>query len=136
VVVDTNVVVAAAFKPRSHSARVLAAVREGTLRMAWSDETRAETERVVGRIPVLSTRALEGLFLDRDRHVPADDPGAFDFVPDPEDRKFARLAAAAGATLVTMDEHLLGVRERAGVPILTPGELFAGDGGRLPRPEP
>ena len=133
VVLDTNVVVAAAFRPGSDSARLVAAAREGRVRPVWSDETRRETEHVVGKIPVLSGAALEGLFPERNRHVPAADTPPFEEVPDPEDRKFARLAASAGATLVTMDEHLLGVRGTLDVAILTPAGFLRGGGNGEPR---
>lgn len=123
VVLDTNVVVAAGFRPRSASGRVLAALRAGRLRLVWDDATRAETERIVGRIPPLAGRDAMPPWTAADRWTGATDPAAFAHVPDPDDRRFAALAAAAGATLVTMDAHLL-VGRAAGPPrIVTPGEL-------------
>ncbi len=92
--------------------------------MVWNDETRRETEHIVRKIPPLSWLAVEALYRPEDRNAGPTDSDAFGFVEDPDDRKFAALAAAAGATLITLDDHLLGVRERAGVPILTPGELL------------
>jgi predicted nucleic acid-binding protein len=47
----------------------------------------------------------------------------FDYVPDRADRKFAALAHAAGAALVTSDADLLQGTSRAEVPILTPSEF-------------
>ena len=125
VVFDTNVVVAAGFNPRSASARLLEAARQGDLRSLWNDQTRAETEHIVRRIPPLSWSAVEDLFREEDRFTGQTDPEAYPFVRDHADRKFAALAAAAGATLVTSDEHLLEVRDQAHLPILTPGELLA-----------
>ena len=110
VVIDTNVFVAAGFRPRSASARVLAAVRTGALRLVWDDATRGETERVVRRIPRLDWPAVAGLFAAEARWSDATRPTDFLDVPDPDDRKFAALAAAAGAVLVTMDDHLLAAR--------------------------
>jgi uncharacterized protein len=40
VVLDTNVFVGAGFNPRSHSALLLDAVRDGRLRMVWDDAIR------------------------------------------------------------------------------------------------
>ena len=40
IVADTNLFVAAAFNPASDAARVLAAVRAGTLRLVWDDPAR------------------------------------------------------------------------------------------------
>jgi uncharacterized protein len=123
VVVDTNLFVAAGFNPGSDAARVLSAVRAGTLRLVWDEATRRETEHVVGKIPPLSGADLSGLFLPGGRHDGPTDPRAFGFIPDPADRKFAALAAATGAVLVTNDRHLLDGRPHPGVVVLTPGEF-------------
>ena len=122
VVIDTNLFVAAGFKPDSASGRLLEAVRSGRVRMRWNEATRRETERVVRKIPPLSWERCAGLFRDEDRCDLETHPDAFAFVPDPDDRKFAALAEACGIPLVTSDEHLLGVQHRLGVPVLTPGE--------------
>ena len=122
---DTNVVVAASFRTSSDSAWLLQAVREGAVRVVWNDETRAETEHIVRKIPVLSWSSVEGLYRVESLYRGETDAGAFELIQDPDDRKFASLAAATGATLVTLDDHLLGVRARLGVPILRPGEFLA-----------
>ena len=56
------------------------------------------------------------------------DPESFVLVPDPEDRKFAALSAAAQASLVTSDDHLLSHRS-IGVDVLTPRAFLARAGG-------
>jgi predicted nucleic acid-binding protein len=123
VVLDTNVFVAAGFNPGSDAAEVLRRVREGRLRMAWNEATRGEIERIVRKIPPLSNAVLEGVFLDAERGPANTGAERYGFVPDPEDRKFAALAEAVGAVLVTLDAHLLDVRDRLGVPVLRPGDL-------------
>lgn len=131
VVLDTNVFVAAGFNPRSESARILAAVRDGRLRMAWSQATRRETERIVGQIPPIRSMSLDEFFREADRlDVPAD-ALAYAEVPDAEDRKFAALADAAGAVLVTADDHLLVGRDAAPYRVLTPGEFARECAGAL-----
>ncbi|MFN3652544.1 MAG: putative toxin-antitoxin system toxin component, PIN family [Armatimonadota bacterium] len=124
-VLDTNVFVAAGFNPRSDSARVLEEVRAGRRRMVWNEQTRREIEKIVRKIPPLSHAVLEGVFREEDRWAGETDPARFDFVPDPDDRKFAALAEASGAVLVTMDSHLLQARERIATPVVRPGELSA-----------
>lgn len=124
VVLDTNIIVAAGFQPGGASARLLAAIREGALRMVWDDATRRETEHVVRKIPPLSRMSIADLYRPEDRYEGATDPAAFAFVPDPDDRKFLALAAASGAALITLDDHLLGVRAGTGVRILTPREFL------------
>ena len=123
VILDTNVFVGAAFNPRSHSARLVEAVRAGQLRMVWNDATRRETERILRQIPRISWEHFAPLFRDEDRFQDDTHPEEFDYVPDPADRKFAALADAARVPLVTSDKDLLQGRERARVAILTPAEF-------------
>jgi predicted nucleic acid-binding protein len=123
VILDTNVFVGAGFNPRSHSARLVDAVRTGRLRMLWNDATRRETERILRQIPRLAWDHFAPLFREADRFQGETYPEEFDYVPDPADRKFAALADAARVSLVTSDQDLLQGRERASVPILTPAEF-------------
>lgn len=128
VVVDTNVFVAAAFRPGSDSAQVLAAVRAGALRLVWNEPTRAETERILRRIPRLSWDAVAPLFGAAGRHAGAVDPASFAAVPGVADREFAALATAAGATLVTLDRPLLAAGAQGEFRALAPGELVDREG--------
>jgi predicted nucleic acid-binding protein len=123
VVLDTNVFVGAGFNPRSHSALLLDAVRDGRLRMIWDDATHEEIEHVLRRIPHLSWEAVAELFREEDRFDGATHPDQFGYVPDPTDRKFAALADAANVPLVTSDRGLLNARGQAPFPILKPGEF-------------
>ncbi len=120
VLLDTNVFVGAGFNSSSSSARVLAAVREGRLRLVWNDGTRDETAHILGQIPRLSWDAVAPVFRAPDRFTGATYPEAFDCVPDPADRKFAALAHAADVVLVTSDRVLLQSAECAGIAVLTP----------------
>ena len=120
---DTNVFVAAGFNPGSHSARLVEAVRDGRLRMIWDDATRDETEHVMRQIPPLSWTRIADLFRAEDRFGGPTHPEAYGFVPDPADRKFAALAEAAHAPLVTSDTGLLNVRGRMAVRVLKPSEF-------------
>lgn len=129
VVLDTNVVVAAGFDRRSACARVLELILDRDVRLVWDAATREETEHIVRRIPPLARSVVLGIFESGERFAGATDPEAFAAVPDPDDRKFAALASAAGATLLTMDAHLLSGRADAGVAILTPREFLDRLGG-------
>lgn len=123
VVLDTNVLVGAAFNPGSASAEVVGAVRAGRLRMPWTDATREEAERILRAIPPLSWSEMRDLFRDEDRVEEAPDETGLGWIPDPADRKFAALARTAGAALVSSDADLLGDRSLAAFPIVTPGEF-------------
>jgi uncharacterized protein len=123
VVLDTNVFVAAGFNPRSHSARVLDAVRLGRLRMVWDSSTQEEVEHVLRQIPRLSWTSVAALFRAEDKFEGTTQPQKFSFVPDPVDRKFAALADAARVPLVTSDGGLLMAAAQMKVPVLKPGEF-------------
>jgi uncharacterized protein len=124
VVLDTNVLVAAGFNPRSASARIVDAVKRGELRMVWNDVTRREIEHIVRKIPPLRARALDPLFRPEDHVTVPTHPERFAEIPDPDDRKFAALAEATGAVLISNDEHLLGHRDRMNLTVLTPSEFW------------
>jgi predicted nucleic acid-binding protein len=102
---------------------LLDAVRDGRLRMVWDRATHEEIEHVLRRIPPLSWGAVAELFREEDRFDGATHPDKFDYVLDPADRKFAALADAAGAPLVTSDRGLLNARGQAPFTILKPSEF-------------
>jgi predicted nucleic acid-binding protein len=127
VVIDTNVFVAAGFNPRSASARLLDGVREGRFRLIWNRPTRNETEMILRRIPRLDWQRFAELFPPEGEYSDAVDPAAFAVIPDPDDRKFAALSAAAKAPFVTNDNHLLAHRDIVGTEVLTPREFMQWD---------
>lgn len=124
VVLDTNILVAAGFSPGSASAHLVDAVRAGRLRMAWNDATREEIEHILGKIPPLRRRDWSSLFRADDRVTAPTFPARFAIVPDPDDRVFAALAAAADAVLVSNDAHLLDCADRLDVPVMSSGTLW------------
>lgn len=124
VILDTNVFVAAGFNPRSASARLVDAVRQGQLRMVWNDATRREIETIVKKIPPLRSFSIAALFRPEDRFKGATHPQEFAFIPDQDDRKFAALAHATGAVLISNDEHLLKFQDRPELTVLTPGAFW------------
>ena len=74
--------------------------------MVWSEATRAETRRILEKIPPLSWEAVADLF-DPAHQARDADPATADFVTDPEDRKFAALSMATRMPIVTSDDDLL-----------------------------
>jgi predicted nucleic acid-binding protein len=124
VVVDTNVFVAAGFNPHSASAQIVDVLRRGQLQMVWNDATRLEIERILQQIAPLRTLAVADVFRPAHHFSGATHPERFVAVSDPDDRKFAALAYAAGATLISNDQHLLRVHDRLEVPVLTPGAFW------------
>jgi uncharacterized protein len=124
VVLDTNVFVAAGFNPQSASARIVAAVKRGQIRMVWNDATRREIERIMHRIPPLRAHAMAEYFRPADRVTATIHPEWFAAIPDPDDRKFAALAYAAGAILISNDAHLLHYQGSLEVTVYPPGVFW------------
>lgn len=124
IVVDTNVFVAAGFNPRSSSARILRAVRDGRIDMAWSADTRRETQRIVDQIPRLSWPQFAELFQEEFEYKQTLNSSAYEYIDDPDDRKFAALGDATGSTIITSDSHLLAHKQRLSTPVMTPGEFI------------
>ena len=125
VVIDTNVFVAAGFNPGSASARVLEGVRSGRFRLIWNQPTRRETEMILRRIPHVDWQKVADLFRPEEEFTGPVDPAAFTVIADPDDRKFAALAAAANVPLVTSDKLVLAQRGKIGIEIVTPGDFLA-----------
>lgn len=130
-VLDTNVFVAAGFNSSSHSARIIQAIRNGRVRLVWSRATRDESRSVIQRIPPLSWEDFDDLFTGDDEYEGKTEEEAFEHVRDVTDRKFAALADAAGATLISQDDDLLGSREQADVRVLSPHEFWSRHEGVL-----
>ena len=123
-VIDTNVFIAAAFSPASDSARLLDAVSGGRVRLVWDWPTRGETEALMRRIPKISWEDVRQLFVEAERWSGRVVPERFTSVADPDDRKFAALASSSGATLVTLDRHLLGAGLGDSCRVVTPSEFL------------
>jgi predicted nucleic acid-binding protein len=127
VVLDTNIFVAAGFNPQSSSAQILQMIRGGLLRMVWDEPTHAETRYILQKIPPLRWEVFADLFDEPSRHDGAVTVAGFERIADPDDRKFAALAHAAHATLITSDDHL---RQHAGVlplRVVTPSQFLNGN---------
>jgi predicted nucleic acid-binding protein len=92
--------------------------------MVWDDATGREIERIVSRIPPLSEMEIADLFRAEDWYDGKTHPDQFQHISDPDDRKFAALAEAAGAVLITSGDHLLSVRGQIATAIQTPGEFW------------
>ena len=123
VVLDTNILVAAGFNPRSSAARIVEAARRGDLTAVWHASTRAESRLILDKIPPLDWAHFADLFDPTHEHTGPLDTGAFAEVSDPDDRKYAALAAAMNAILVSNDAHLLSIRDALPITVRTSQEL-------------
>src|SRR5262245_30558891 len=125
VVLDTNVLVAAAYNPRSASRQVVEACLGGGLTPVLSLALRREYEFVLARAaggrPYLGRirRLLEGAEVVEPAQTPRGVPD------DPEDDKLVAAARAARAALVTNDAHLLALAGFEGLEVVRPTDIRA-----------
>jgi putative PIN family toxin of toxin-antitoxin system len=125
VVLDTNVLVAAAYNPASASRRVVEACLGGQLVAVLSPALRREYEFILAHAargrPYLERihRLVDGAEVVEPAQTPRVVAG------DPEDDKLVSAALAAGATLVTNDAHLLAIAGHEGLKVVRPANVRA-----------
>ena len=131
-ILDTNLLVGAAYAPGSASGRLLAAATAGEVTLVVSPATFAEYRFIVPRSvrrPGGAARVLAAL-RRAEAVVPSSEVNvaARGVSEDPDDDKFLALAAASAADAVlSNDHHLLDVGAYAGVPIGRPGAWTRGE---------
>jgi len=124
IVLDTNVLVAAAYNPRSAARRIVEACLEGTLTAVASKAVRREYEYILARavrVPDYQEHLallVDGLQIVKPRKTPRV------VRDDPDDDKLLAAAVAGGAEwLVTSDRHLLALDPYRGIRIAPAGQL-------------
>jgi predicted nucleic acid-binding protein len=95
-------------------------VENGTIDLVWNEATRRETQRMISKIPRLSWGRFSPLFKEQNEHKRDVAVDAYQFVEDPDDRKFAALGNETNSIIITNDQHLLSQRERLQAPVMTP----------------
>ena len=123
IVVDTNVFVASAFNAGSASRCTVEGLLDGRLKLHWTPATRAETRRILGKIPKVSWDAVSVLFVDSGQFEGELRLSDYSHVSGSLDREFLALAEAVAVPLISSDDDLLGPRERSSTPVFTPGEF-------------
>jgi predicted nucleic acid-binding protein len=124
VILDTNILVASGFNPKSHSAQIVEQVRCRQLRLVWTEQTRYEAELIIGKIPPLSWERISILFCLENCYSGALFPEHFQHIPDKADIKFVALSDATSVPLITMDKGLLNMRDTLTITILMPFEFL------------
>ena len=136
VILDTNILVAAGFKRGSSAAQIVGAIRRGDFRLVWNQATRRENEAILRRIPPLDWEEFSALFDPDGEYAGTTALHRFDRIEDPEDRKFAALADATGAIVITSDAHLLSCRDELPITVLTAREFLDMTGTTNQAPSP
>lgn len=123
VVLDTNVLVAAAYNPGSASRQVVEACLEGRLIPVVSSALRREYEFILARA-IRSRSYLESIHRVIDSAEVVEPGQTPRVVPDdPDDDKLVAAARAARAILVTNDAHLLALAGHEGLEVMRPGNV-------------
>jgi putative PIN family toxin of toxin-antitoxin system len=125
VVLDTNILVAAAYNRESASCRIVEACLHGALTPVVSPALRREYEFILARAARGRPyrERIHRLLASAEVVVPAQTPRA---VPDdPEDDKLVAAALAAGAVLVTNDALLLAIAGHEGLKVVRPVDVRA-----------
>ncbi|NIP87461.1 MAG: putative toxin-antitoxin system toxin component, PIN family [Planctomycetales bacterium] len=125
-VLDTNVLIAAARAPRSASRKIVTACLEGQATAAVSQAVRREYELIIRQalagVPYCAQleQFVEGCVSVEPSSVPRVVPD------DAEDDKLVALAIAARADmLVSSDKHLTSLGTACPIPVLTPTAALA-----------
>ncbi|MBI1389181.1 MAG: putative toxin-antitoxin system toxin component, PIN family [bacterium] len=126
VVIDTSVLVAALFS--AGAKRIVEAWRARSLRLACSPAIMREYRGVLEKIPPIRDRAktlLDEIENDAATLWIKKPPRLATPIDDPADLKFLECAAAADVDgLISLDAHLLSLKDRQPVPIYRPGEYI------------
>jgi putative PIN family toxin of toxin-antitoxin system len=123
VVLDTNVLVGAAYAEESASRRLVEACLNGELIAVLSPALRREYEQILRQAVRVRgfDDALRRLLDEAEIVEPQQTPRV---VPeDPEDDKLVAVAVAAAATLITNDRHLLALDPHGLVRVVRPAEF-------------
>jgi uncharacterized protein len=125
-VLDTNILIAAAYAPQSASHRIVQACLEGRYRLVVSDPLQREYERMVGqavrsgqfdeRLAALLNSSQRVQAAVHEHQVPAD--------PD-DDKVLATAVAGQAHAIVTNDQHLLVLNPYRGIRIERPSVFLA-----------
>ncbi|MGE3818588.1 MAG: putative toxin-antitoxin system toxin component, PIN family [Isosphaeraceae bacterium] len=121
VVIDTNVLVAAAYKPESASARVVSACLSGRLQAVVSLDLVREYRHILSK--AVANRpwhpTLDQLLASAIRIDPDQTPAVVSADPS-DDMLFAAARAGAAEVIVTNDRPVLQVRLHQGVRVVRP----------------
>ena len=122
IVVDTNILVAAYFKPHSFSAKILQLAEKGVAQIYWSLPLYREAKKILDFLPQKDReRILTQVF--KPRFKISSLPKVEIVSEDPEDNKV--LACASGGQvdmIISNDKHLLQIEEFEGIKIVSSKE--------------
>lgn len=126
VVLDTNVLVSGLYTPGGLCAQVLRLVRSRVLTCCVDARMLVEYDEVLHQLGPPVSPAEAGELCQILRHVAAmvEPPPLVTSLPHWDDVPFLEVAKASGAILVTGNQRHFPKRQRAGVAVMSPGQLL------------
>lgn len=123
VVIDTNLIIAARWNPRSSSNRIIGMVIEGKVSAVYTTAIKNENLHILEKVKPPKDYLDKILkFYRISRKVDA--KRKIDICPDKADNRFLEAAVAGKASyIISSDRHLLDLKEFEGVRILKPGDF-------------
>lgn len=132
VVVDTNVLVSAAIKPRGETGRIISHLRNGRFALLYAPALLQELVEVLNRPHLRDKYQLTPhylhlfLYVIRLRGERVEPERRVKVCRDPHDDMFLEVALDGGASyVVSKDSDLLTLSPFEGIPIITPAEFLA-----------
>lgn len=126
IVLDTSAIVAALFNGRS--VKLLSYWRKGQLILCFCPAIYNEYEHILTRIPPIHRKAdrlLTELSQSESVLYTTKIPRIRLAIDDPSDRKFVACAIGTDADcIVSLDDHLLGLKVYHHIPIVSPRDFF------------
>ena len=126
VVVDTNLLIAAFYKPNSASAQIVNMIARRDLIFIWSEAIQKEILTMLEKAQVKTKfiNKIKNKVL-RPEHMVEPTVKIKEVREDPDDNKFLEAAVAGGADyIITNDQHLLKLREFRDIPIFMPTDFW------------
>ncbi len=124
VVLDTNIFVSASFNKKSNSHKIFELIKNNKVQFIWNPDTKDETKYILKKIPVIKWDRFKDIFKPEYEFTKKVTDKKFTEIQDHSDRKFANLAYASTAVLITSDQHFLNVRSQLPVKVLTSSEYI------------
>ena len=123
VVIDTNLIIAARWNPRSSSNRIINGVLKGDIDAVYTSEIKNENLHILEKVKPPKDYLDKILkFYRISKKVTSD--RRINVCPDKADNRFLEAAVAGKVDyIISSDRHLLDLKEFEGVEILKPGDF-------------
>ena len=123
VVIDTNLIIAARWNPRSSSNRIINGVLKGDIDAVYTSEIKNENLHILEKVKPPKDYLDKILkFYRISKKVTSD--RRINASPDKADNRFLEAAVAGKVDyIISSDRHLLDLKEFEGVEILKPGDF-------------